>query len=128
LKFVQSMMENQLVNDFGVDLLVAKYALISTEFSGVDAAIDFIFGSFEGDVLKHQFFGYTPSEYQRPEDADPETSEVFKRCFVCEKFESSHKVDSARQVLDTQEEYLLERFGSQIDDGSSRRKSSHAEM
>mmetsp|Transcript_15007 Transcript_15007/g.20373 ORF Transcript_15007/g.20373 Transcript_15007/m.20373 type:complete len:109 (-) Transcript_15007:1228-1554(-) len=106
-------MENQLVNDFGIDLLIAQYALVSTEYTGVDAAMDFIFGEGDGDVLKHRFFGYVPSDYQGPKAADPETGEVYERCYICEKLEACHKVDSARQVLDNHEENFMSLFGSE---------------
>jgi len=34
-----------MVKDFGCDLLVAKYALITVDYSSVDDACDIIFGS-----------------------------------------------------------------------------------
>ena len=56
-----------MVNDIGVDLLVAKHALISVEYRSVDAANQFIFGDGIGDSLNHRFFGYNPDKYEAPD-------------------------------------------------------------
>ena len=41
-----------MVTNFGIDLIVAQYALISVEYLSVEAAFEFIFGSGdEGETL-----------------------------------------------------------------------------
>ena len=89
------------MNDVGVDILVAKYALISVEHRSVEAAVDFIYGSEDNDMLTHRFFGYQPDSYTAINECDQETGQAFERCFVCEKFECEHKADSARDRLET---------------------------
>jgi len=60
-------MESQLCNDFGLDDLVAKYALIESKYEGIEAALEVIFGSGDDDaIVKHRFFGYTPNDYMAP--------------------------------------------------------------
>ena len=62
---MRSTMETQMSRDFGCDLLVAKYALISVEYSGVPEAVEVIFGGSaeDGVPLKHPYFGYTPLDH-----------------------------------------------------------------
>ena len=75
------------MNTFGMDILVAKYALIETEYRGISEAVEFIYGSENVDegAVNHRFFGYTPSNYQSLEMVDQETGEISQHCFVCEK-------------------------------------------
>ena len=74
-------MESQMVNEIGVDMLVAKYALISVEYRSVEAATEFIFGNGIGEPLNHRFFGYIPDNYEAP---DYETGMQRLKCFMCE--------------------------------------------
>ena len=64
-------MENQLIVDFGCDMLVAKYALAVAQYRSVEEALEVIFGA-PGDqgAVAHPFFGYVPSYYVEPEKAD----------------------------------------------------------
>ena len=89
-------LETQMVGNFGVDLLVAKYALIQVDYRSIDAALDFIFGDDvynDYEPLQHRFFGYTPEKnVHGATDDDPE-----QICFVCEMAESRHRAaDSVR--------------------------------
>ena len=87
------------MNNVGVDILVAKYAMISVEHSSIEAAVDFIYGSEDNDAVTHKFFGYRPDSYTAVNECDQETGQAHERCFVCEKFEWEHEADQARQRL-----------------------------
>ena len=64
---INDWMENRMINDFGCDLLVAKYALIMVQYKSVEEAIEVIFGAPEDvDTVGHPFFGYTPTGYIHP--------------------------------------------------------------
>jgi len=65
VRFENASMENQMVQKFGVDMLVARYALVSVEYRSIEAAVDIIFGddSNVGQLMEHPFFGYTPDSY-----------------------------------------------------------------
>ena len=80
------MMEKQMTNDFGIDLLVAQYALISVEYTSVEAAFEFIFGSGEeSETLQHRFFGYVSQEYVSPATLDSEMGQLPQKCFICDR-------------------------------------------
>ena len=49
-----------MINDFGCDLLVAKYALMTVKYKSVEEALEVIFGAPENEGnVTHPFFGYT---------------------------------------------------------------------
>ena len=104
-----------MVKDFGCDLLVAKYALITVDYSSVDDACDIIFGSGspESGPLQHPYFAYTPESYEAVE-LDTEANANLDRCFLCDKAESFHKEDSDRKHLDTDEAHMLNQWGTSI--------------
>ena len=64
---INDLMEDRMIKDLGCDLLVAKYALMTVEYRGVEEALEVIFGSPEDQgAVTHPFFGYTPTGYVQP--------------------------------------------------------------
>lgn len=64
IALINESIENRMIKDFGCDLLVAKYALITVEYRGAEEALEVIFGDPEDSMnITHPFFGYIPEGY-----------------------------------------------------------------
>ena len=126
INLVRESMENQMVRDFNIDLLVAKYALAKVEYRSVEEATEIIYGGTDEDDIKmHPFFGYVPDEY---EPQDIELGQNRERCFICQGIEAGHQDTSADwDKMMEEEARILERFDSD-NNNLSKRQSSHLMM
>ena len=86
-----------MIEKFGLDLLVAKYALISVQYRGIGEALELIYVDEGGQAVSHPFFGYVPDDYS---GQDVERGMEKERCFVCEMAEEMHEDDPLRDLLD----------------------------
>jgi len=94
-----------MTNTLNISPPVAAFALFSTEFRGLDTAVDFIFerqedGASQGK-MQHEFVGIFPNlpEYQAKnaglhDDLELGGNDQHKICFICQQGVGVHNAES----------------------------------
>ena len=105
-------MQTELTRDMYIAPIAAAFALFSTNFSSIDAALGLIYegeqDAFGQLMMEHDFVGYLPDieEFRVPVDSragDSAGRPLDSRliCYICQGSASAHRVKRVEQPLAT---------------------------